>query len=66
VRASEYVVDMYGITDSTLHGGVPTDRLIVAWPTRRRDRQRLSESERALTSLDCCQSPVVTSGGSPK
>src|ERR1041385_8923741 len=33
VRISEYVVDMYGITDSVLHGGVATDRLIVAWPT---------------------------------
>ncbi len=62
VRASEYVVDMYGITDSTLHGGVPTDRLIVAWPTRDDEiAERLGESERALASLDCCQSPVVTS-----
>ena len=62
VRISEYVVDMYGITDSTLHGGVPTDRLIVAWPTRDEEiAERLSESERALTSLDCRQSPVVTS-----
>ncbi|HEV8449525.1 MAG TPA: hypothetical protein VGQ44_22070 [Gemmatimonadaceae bacterium] len=62
VRASEYVVDMYGITDSPLHGGVPTDRLIVAWPTRDEEiAERLAESERALSSLDCCQSPVVTS-----
>ncbi len=60
-RISEYVVDMYGITDSTLHGGVPTDRLIVAWPTRDDEiSERLSEAERALASLDCCQSPVVT------
>jgi len=62
VRASEYVVDMYGITDSPLHGGVPTDRIIVAWPTRDEEiAERLAESERALSSLDCCQSPVVTS-----
>jgi predicted GNAT superfamily acetyltransferase len=61
-RISEYVVDMYGITDSALHGGVPTDRLIVAWPTRDEEiAERLSESERVLASLDCCQSPVVTS-----
>jgi predicted GNAT superfamily acetyltransferase len=61
VRVSEYVVDMYGITDSTLHGGVPTDRLVVAWPTRDDEiAERLAESERALSSLDCCQSPVVT------
>ena len=58
---SEYAVDMYGITDSSLHGGVPTDRLIVAWPTHDDEiAARLSESERTLASLDCCQSPVVT------
>ncbi len=62
VRISEYVVDMYGITDATLHGGVATDRLIVAWPTHDDEiAERLSESERALSSLDCCQSPIVTS-----
>jgi predicted GNAT superfamily acetyltransferase len=33
VRLAEYVEDMYGITDSALHGGLPTDRVIVAWPT---------------------------------
>src|SRR5690348_5358085 len=46
VRISEYVVDMYGITDSVLHGGVPTDRLIVAWPTHDDEiAERLAESE---------------------
>ena len=61
-RPNEYVVDMYGITDSPLHGGVPTDRIIVAWPTRDEEiAERLTESERALSSIDCCQSPVVTS-----
>jgi predicted GNAT superfamily acetyltransferase len=61
VRISEYVVDMYGITDSTLHGGVATDRMVVAWPTHDDEiAERLSDSERALSSLDCCQSPVVT------
>ena len=33
VRLAEYVEDMYGITDSVLHGGIATDRVIVAWPT---------------------------------
>jgi chorismate synthase len=28
----EYVPDMYGTTDSALHGGLPTDRFIVSWP----------------------------------
>jgi predicted GNAT superfamily acetyltransferase len=61
VRLAEYVEDMYGITDSVLHGGMPTDRLIVAWPTRDEEiAERLSESERALESSDCRQAPVAT------
>jgi len=61
VRLAEYVEDMYGITDSALHGGMPTDRLIVAWPTRDDDsNQRLLEAERAIHSPDCQQGPVVT------
>ena len=34
VRLAEYVENMYGVTDSVLHGGIPTDRMVVAWPTR--------------------------------
>jgi predicted GNAT superfamily acetyltransferase len=61
VRLAEYVEDMYGITDSPLHGGIATDRLIVAWPTRDSTiAERLSESERALASPDCRMSPVAT------
>ena len=61
VRLAEYVEDMYGITDSALHGGMPTDRLIVAWPTREDDSsQRLLDADRALHSPDCQQGPVVT------
>ena len=33
-RAHEYVRDMYGESDSTLHRGLGTDRLVVAWPLR--------------------------------
>ena len=32
VVADEYVVNMYGVTGSALHGGLETDRLIVRWP----------------------------------
>jgi len=32
VRAHEYVEDMYGDATSTLHRGLGTDRLVVAWP----------------------------------
>lgn len=31
VRAVEYVVDMYGETESILHRGIGTDRMVVAW-----------------------------------
>ncbi|HEU4628950.1 MAG TPA: GNAT family N-acetyltransferase [Gemmatimonadaceae bacterium] len=34
VRAHEYVRDMYGESDSPLHRGLGTDRLVVAWPLR--------------------------------
>jgi predicted GNAT superfamily acetyltransferase len=34
VRAHEYVRDMYGESDSVLHRGLGTDRLVVAWPLR--------------------------------
>ncbi len=61
VRLAEYVENMYGITDSVLHGGMPTDRLIVAWPTHDvAMEERLSESERALGSIDCRMAPVAT------
>jgi predicted GNAT superfamily acetyltransferase len=61
VRLAEYVEDMYGITDSVLHGGVETDRLVVAWPTRDEEiEQRLAEAERTIASVDCQSSPIVT------
>lgn len=62
VRLAEYVEDMYGITDSALHGGIPTDRLVVAWPTRDATiAERLAESERVLASQDCRMAPVASS-----
>ena len=33
-RAHEYVRDMYGESDSILHRGLGTDRIVVAWPLR--------------------------------
>lgn len=61
VRLAEYVVDMYGITDSPLHGGMPTDRLIVAWPTHDIEiDERLADSARALGSGDCEHAPIAT------
>jgi predicted GNAT superfamily acetyltransferase len=61
VRVADYVENMYGITDSVLHGGIPTDRLIVAWPTRDDDiATRLAEGRRLLASPDCQDGPLVT------
>ncbi|MGQ0813791.1 MAG: GNAT family N-acetyltransferase [Gemmatimonadota bacterium] len=38
VYAREYIIDMYGHTDSPLHEGIGTDRLIVTWALDREDR----------------------------
>jgi predicted GNAT superfamily acetyltransferase len=60
-RLAEYAENMYGITDSVLHGSIPTDRLIVAWSTRDDEIEtRLNEVERTLASTDCREAPVVT------
>ena len=61
VKLAEYVVDMYGVTDSVLHGGIPTDRLVVAWPTTDAEiDENVVNAEHALISSDCCQSPIAT------
>jgi predicted GNAT superfamily acetyltransferase len=61
VRLAEYVVDMYGITDSVLHGGIATDRIIVAWPTHDTEiMQLLDEAERVGADSDCRLAPLVT------
>ena len=61
IQVAEYVEDMYGTTDSVLHGGIPTDRLIVAWPTLDEEAHaRLLEARRTRESADCRQAPVVT------
>lgn len=59
-KLAEYVDDMYGVTDSVLHGGIPTDRLIVAWPTSDDElSQNLFAAENAIASDDCAQAPAV-------
>jgi predicted GNAT superfamily acetyltransferase len=61
VSVAEYVEDMYGTTDSVLHGGISTDRLIVAWPTDDEEMEnRLREAHRASESSDCRLAPVAT------
>ena len=61
VRLAEYVMDMYGITDSVLHGGIATDRIIVAWPTHDTEIvQLLAEADRVGSDSDCRQAPLAT------
>lgn len=43
-RAIEYVPDMYGNTGSPLHGGLPTDRVVVAWDLARAGSPRQPSS----------------------
>lgn len=60
-RVAMYVEDMYGTTDSVLHGGMATDRLIVAWATRDQEiDENLVETHRIYASIDCRHGPVVT------
>lgn len=59
-RVVDYVPDLYGATDTPLHGGLATDRLIVALPTAELEIERnIAESERANGSADCAQAPIV-------
>jgi predicted GNAT superfamily acetyltransferase len=61
VSVAEYVEDMYGTTDSVLHGGISTDRLVVAWPTDDEEMEnRLREAHRASESADCRLAPIGT------
>ncbi|HXD48559.1 MAG TPA: hypothetical protein VN600_07295 [Gemmatimonadaceae bacterium] len=61
VTAAEYVENMYGITASTLHGELPTDRLVVAWPTHDEEvALRLADARRLVESDDCADAPIAT------
>ena len=52
-RVVKYVPDMYGITESPLHHGLATDRLVVAWPTS-------PAATAAAPELDGSPAPVLT------
>lgn len=60
-RVTEFVEDMYGTTDSVLHGSLPTDRFIVAWSTRDEEiGARISAAHRLAESPDCRQAPIAS------
>lgn len=52
-RVVKYVPDMYGITESPLHHGLATDRLVVAWSTS-------PAATPAPPRLDAAPAPVLT------
>ena len=63
VRVVEYVEDMYGDTDSDLHRGIGTDRLVVAWPVRDDEMQRrLAATHAAGSDPRLLSAPLVNEG----
>jgi predicted GNAT superfamily acetyltransferase len=63
VGVVEYVENMYGITDSVLHGGIPTDRLVVSWPTGDEEvSARLARASRLRGDPSVLGAPIVTDG----
>lgn len=66
VRAVEYVEDMYGQTDSTLHRGIGTDRFIVAWPVADDDvERRLAQTHAAAAAPELIEAPIVNGATAP-
>lgn len=64
VRAVEYVRDMYGAeTDSALHRGVGTDRLIVAWDIDKPDQPAFSERDPRRILQGAESAPVINREG---
>ena len=54
-EATEFVEDLYGITTSSLHHGLPTDRLLVRWELRAprvEERAREGEPPRTVALSD--------------
>ena len=61
IIAREYRIDMYGETDSPLHQGIGTDRLIAIWPiATARVEQRLSKVRRLPKARDIVRIDVPT------
>jgi predicted GNAT superfamily acetyltransferase len=59
-RVREYFRDMYGETDSPLHAGIPTDRLIPVWELDSpRVIRRLAGQDRPPASADVEDVPLV-------
>lgn len=60
--STEYVVDMYGVSDSPLHAGIGTDRLVVRWEIATiRVEARLARSDRLPNHADIAAVPSALS-----
>jgi predicted GNAT superfamily acetyltransferase len=59
-RVVRYVPDMYGTTESPLHHGLATDRLLVSCPTA-----RPAHAEHAARPTDFAAAPVLTPAPQP-
>ncbi len=68
-EASEFIEDLYGITTSSLHHGLPTDRLLVRWELRAprvEERAREGEPPRSVAMPDAPRiNEVKWQGGWP-
>ncbi len=56
VRAVAYLPDFYGPMDDSFNAGVPTDRLLVSWPTTPRDPDQPAE---ASSRIRCPTPPDI-------
>jgi predicted GNAT superfamily acetyltransferase len=65
VRAHEYVEDMYGDSASTLHRGLGTDRLVVAWPLVEAPLRSCCPSGDPATLPAALRDAPLLNGGAP-
>jgi predicted GNAT superfamily acetyltransferase len=64
--ARDYRRDYYGQSDSTLHAGIGTDRLVVTWPiASERVARRLSGEERPISAAVAAALPIVNPNEGP-
>ncbi|MBI4545263.1 MAG: GNAT family N-acetyltransferase [Gemmatimonadetes bacterium] len=60
ILAREYLPDLYGQTDSPVHRGIGTDRLVAVWRiASERVRRRLAGEDRAPRAGDVANVPLV-------
>ena len=65
--AKTYIPNLYGITTSPLHGGLPTDRLLVEWHLKSERVQRILAGEAMVSGRDVCEIrlPVLSQRADP-